>query len=83
MELKPIEVIMKLNPVAGLNAKNEICIKADKVSELIRCVECKWLQYNMKPDGTLPNGVDEYECRHWCGACYPTDYCSYGVRRNE
>ena len=50
--------------------------------ELVRCADCKWFQCNMRPDGYLPNGVDEYECRHWCGGCDPTDFCSYGKRKD-
>lgn len=50
--------------------------------EVVRCADCIWMQCNMKPDGALPKGVDEYECRHWCGACDPTDFCSYGVRKD-
>ena len=49
---------------------------------VVRCADCKWLQCNMRPDGHLPNGVDEYECRHWCGGCDPTDFCSYGERKD-
>lgn len=48
--------------------------------KVVRCAECKYFQCNMRHDGTLPHGVDEYECRHWCGYCDPTDYCSYGER---
>lgn len=49
--------------------------------EVVRCAECKWFQCNMGRDGALPNGVPEYECRHWCGECDPVDYCSYAERR--
>lgn len=49
--------------------------------EIVRCVECKWFQCNMRPDGYLPPGVDEFECRHWCGSCDPTDFCSFAERR--
>jgi len=49
--------------------------------EIIRCAECKWFQCNMRQDGYLPKGVDEFECRHWCGYCDPTDFCSYAERR--
>ena len=48
---------------------------------VVRCGECKWFQANMMSDGYLPKGVPEYECRHWCGATDPTDYCSYGERK--
>lgn len=51
--------------------------------ENIRCAECKWFQCNMRQDGYLPKGVDEFECRHWCGYCDPTDFCSYAERRTE
>ena len=51
--------------------------------EIIRCGDCKWFQCNMRPDGYLPKGVEEFECRHWCGTCDPTDFCSYGERRQH
>ena len=51
--------------------------------EIIRCCECKYLQCNMRPDGYLPKGVDEFECRHWCGSCDPMDFCSCAERRTE
>lgn len=50
---------------------------------VIRCIDCKYFQCNMRPDGSLPFGVDEYECRHWCGYCDPMDFCSYGERRED
>ena len=49
--------------------------------EIIRCGDCKWFQCNMRPDGYLPKGVEEFECRHWCGTCDPTDFCSMAERR--
>lgn len=51
--------------------------------EVVRCIDCKYFQCNMRPDGSLPLGVDEYECRHWCGYCDPMNFCSYGERREE
>ena len=50
---------------------------------VVRCAECKWFQCNMSMDGYLPKGVDEFECRHWCGPCDPDDFCSYGEREEE
>ena len=47
---------------------------------VVRCADCKWFQINMRQDGYLPKGVPECECRHWCGSCDPTDFCSYGER---
>lgn len=55
-------------------------IPSADVQPVVRCADCKWMQYNMRGDGYLPNGVPEYECRHWCGPCDPTDFCSYGAR---
>lgn len=52
------------------------------VVPVVRCADCKWFQINMRQDGYLPKGVSECECRHWCGACDPTDFCSYGVRKD-
>ena len=51
--------------------------------EIIHCADCKWFQCNMRPDGYLPKGVEEYECRHWCGWCDPVDFCSYAERRTD
>lgn len=51
--------------------------------EVVRCCDCKYFQCNMRQDGSLPFGVDEYECRHWCGYCDPMNFCSYGERREE
>ena len=50
---------------------------------VVRCAECKWFQCNMRMDGYLPKGVDEFECRHWCGSCDPVDFCSYGERKES
>lgn len=47
---------------------------------LIMCANCKWMQCNMRQDGSIPHGVPEYECRHWCGEVSPEDFCSYGEK---
>ena len=52
-----------------------------KAPEIVRCGECEFFQCNIRFDGSIPKGADEYECRHWCGGCDPMDYCSYGKRR--
>lgn len=54
-----------------------------KAPEIIRCGECEFFQCNIRFDGSIPKGADEYECRHWCGGCDPMDYCSYGKRRER
>lgn len=56
--------------------------KSDIV-EVVRCANCKYLQWNMRQDGSILVGFDEYECRHWCGSCDPTDFCSYAERSEE
>ena len=57
--------------------------KTENVIPVVRCADCKWFQCNMRQDGYLPDGVSEYECRHWCGPCDPTDYCSHGAKMEE
>ena len=56
---------------------------SDNHGVLIRCANCKWFQCNVGHDGNLAPGVDMYECRHWCGGCDPTDFCSYAERRAD
>ena len=48
---------------------------------VVRCAECKWFQCNMSMEGYLPKGVDEFECRHWCGSCGPDGYCGWAERK--
>lgn len=55
-------------------------IPAADVRSVVVCADCKWFQINMRQDGYLPEGVPEWECRHWCGPCDPTDFCSYGAK---
>lgn len=56
---------------------------APPAQSIIHCGTCKWFQCNMRPDGYLPKGVDEFECRHWCGPCDPVDFCSRAESREE
>ena len=63
-ELKSFELIMRISPVAGLNGKSEVCFSAEKVSELIRCKDCK--HFNDGDCTELPKLVSEY------------DFCSFG-----
>ena len=66
--------------ITARSVKTFIDIQSEAV---VRCSECKWFQCNMRQDGTLPKGVDEFECRHWCGYCDPMDFCSYWKRRTD
>lgn len=88
VECKPerLEAVMEGMAIYGEYLKGLQVVDAVPV---VRCADCKWLQCNikwfqrnMRPDGHLPKGVDEYECRHWCGGCNPTDFCSYGERKD-
>ena len=80
------EVVIKQSNVEAINNYRTCQVEFNGKVEwmpLVRCVDCKWFQCNMSRDGILPRGVPEYECRHWCGECDPTDYCSYAERRKE
>ena len=53
------------------------------VRPVVRCCDCKHFQVNVSPSGYLPQGVPEWECRYWCRPNDPTDFCSYGEKREE
>ena len=50
---------------------------------LVRCWDCKYFRDNVRQDGYLSFGLDEFECKRWGRSCYPTDFCSYGERRED
>ena len=50
---------------------------------VVRCGDCKYFQCNVPPDGYLPIGADEYDCRYWGKLCDPDDFCSRGERKDE
>lgn len=58
-------------------------IPAADVWPVVRCCDCKHFQVNVSPSGYLPQGVPEWECRHWCRPTDPTDFCSYGEKMEE
>lgn len=58
-------------------------IPAADVRPVVLCQDCKHFQVNVSPSGYLPQGVPEWECRHWCRPTDPTDFCSYGEKREE
>jgi hypothetical protein len=58
-------------------------IPAADVRPVVLCCDCKHFQINVSPSGYLPQGVPEWECRHWCRPTDPTDFCSYGEKREE
>lgn len=58
-------------------------IPAADARPVVRCCDCKHFQVNVSPSGYLPQGVPEWECRYWCRPNDPTDFCSYGEKREE
>ena len=79
---------MGWNPNDKHFSLNDLIINIEKaptvdVVPVMRCADCKYFQYNVRQDGSLLHNVDEYECRHWCRSCDPTDFCSYGERGRE
>ena len=72
-ELKPMEVIMKIDFAASNGL--EVVAHAKKVAELVRCQDCQ--HYN--PEAT------EWRCDIVAGLVepYDDDFCSYGERRTE
>ena len=50
---------------------------------VVRCGDCKYFQCNVPPDGYLPIGADEYDCRYWGKLCDPEDFCFRGERRDS
>lgn len=72
-DLKPFEVIMRIYPIAGQNGKGEVCMKAERVSELVRCKDCKyWCNHKRL---NIP----------WCRELHidigAEDFCSMAKRR--
>ena len=58
-------------------------IPAADVRPVVPCCDCKHFQVNVSPSGYLPQGVPECECRHWLRPTDPTDFCSWGKKREE
>lgn len=76
-DLKPFEVIMRLYPLAGQDGNGKICMKADKVGELIRCKDC--VSY-----GEMLTGRDTRMICHKFALNFPRDfYCADAERRND
>lgn len=50
--------------------------------QVVRCAVCRHFQCNMRGDGTLPNGVDEFECRNGRGGYDPMGFCDEGERKD-
>lgn len=69
----------------GLEVARQIAhdFPAADVRPVVSCCDCKHFQVNVSPSGYLPQGVPEWECRHWCRPTDPTDFCSYGKKREE
>lgn len=74
-ELKPIEVIMKLD-FAESNGL-EIVAHAEQVSELVRCKDCTYFNHVKCQEERA--GL----CEHFDTYMYISDYCSDGYRRAD
>lgn len=72
-ELKPFEVIMLINPIAGQNGKSEIVMQAERVTELVRCEDCK--HWNGETHGCNRNPCVEPR--------WKTDFCNYGEQKDS
>lgn len=49
---------------------------------VVRCAVCRYFLCNMRGDGSLLNGVDEFECILGRGGYDPMDFCSEGERKD-
>lgn len=78
-ELKPFEVIMRLYPITGQNGKGEICMKAERVSELIRCKDCK----NWDKTWTPHFDPSYHYCSMIDGVREGNFYCADAERRTD
>lgn len=58
-------------------------VSAADVRPVVTCADCKHFQVNVSPSGYLPQGVSEWECRYWCRPTDPTNFCSYGEKKEE
>lgn len=76
-------MLLKHQPMLGAASIIIELNELPSAQPIIHCESCKWFQCNMRPDGYLPKGVDEFECRHWCGPCDPIDFCSHAERRTD
>ena len=74
-ELKPLEVIMRISPIAGQNGKGEVVMQAEKVSELVRCRDCKWWE---------EQGWYSGWCKQYQGSVTKSEeFCARGKRKAE
>lgn len=66
------------------SAKCEAAIDDAKTVDavpVVRCAVCTHFKCNMRGDGTLPKGVEEFECRNGRGGCDPMGFCDEGSGR--
>lgn len=81
-ELKPFEVIMRIDFAAS--DKEQVCVHAEKVQELVRCKDCKWYEiYQLKKDGTDDRRYKPSYCVNLAFHAQPDWYCADGERRRE
>ena len=78
------ELFNRLAPVQTLGEAYGIIQGMSTVDavEVVRCAVCRHFHCNMRGDGTLPQGVDEFECRNGRGGCDPVGFCDEGERKD-
>lgn len=78
------ELFNRLAPVQTLGEAYGIIQGMPTVDAVpvVRCAVCRYFRCNMRGDGTLPNGVDEFECVLGRGGYDPMDFCSEGERKD-
>lgn len=78
------ELFNRLAPVQTLGEAYGIIQEMPTVDAVpvVRCAVCRYFRCNMRGDGTLPNGVDEFECVLGRGGYDPMDFCSEGERKD-
>lgn len=76
-ELKPIEVIMRIDYVA--TGKTEVVCHVDRVQELVRCKDCDYWDDALE----APRDKGCYFCGCHGGYTRAEYYCADGERRSE
>ena len=73
--------VLNLNP--DLLIDGIVSLSTVDAVPVVRCAVCRYFLCNMRGDGTLPNGVDEFECVWGRGGYDPMDFCSEGERKDD
>lgn len=85
--MRLIDADALLDRIPNLYERREVSRWVDEAPTVdavpvVRCAVCRYFLCNMRGDGTLPNGVDEFECVLGRGGYDPMDFCSEGERKD-